>query len=94
MSFFCYVYYRVADVHAVDAWVEARRLTELVSGQNEVSARLMKKVDDPLMWMEVYEHIREPDAFLLSLQACLEEVELEHRLQAGNRRQIELFQCA
>jgi hypothetical protein len=94
LSFSCYVYYRVSETYAADASVAARQITERMCERTGVTARLMQKVGEPLMWMEVYEGIRETDAFLSSLQDCLEQVGFEHCLQVGSERHIEMFQCA
>jgi len=94
LSISCYVYYRVAESHAADAAVAARKITKMMGQQPGISARLKKKVDEPLMWMEVYEGIREQSAFLSSLQTCLEQVGLLNCLQTGSERHIEVFECA
>ena len=59
-----------------------------------VSTRLMKKVGEPLLWMEVYEGVRETGEFLLALQACAEQVGIEHCLQVDSTRHVEIFECA
>lgn len=94
MSFSCYVYYRVLESNVADASVAVRRITELMRERAGVSAVLMKKVGEPLLWMEVYEGIRETAPFLSSLQECLEQVGLERFLHSDGARHIEMFQCA
>jgi hypothetical protein len=94
LSFACYVYYRVSENYVADASLAARQITELMRERAGVNARLMKKVGEPLLWMEVYESIRETAPFLSTLQECLEQAGLEHCLQAASKRHIEIFQCA
>ncbi len=94
MRFACYVYYRVSEPHVADASVAAQRITELMREGAGVSARLMKKLGEPLLWMEVYENIHDTDAFLTTLQAGLEQIEFEHCLQVDSMRHIEIFECA
>jgi hypothetical protein len=94
LSFSCFVYYRVSESHAVDASAAALRITELMRTRAGVSARQMKKVDEPLLWMEVYDGIRETGAFLSTLQECVEQAGLERCLQADSKRHVEIFQCA
>ena len=94
MSIACYVYYRVAENHIADASVAAKRITELVRERAGVDARLMKKVGEPLLWMEVYAGIGDTAPFLSTLQECLEQAGLERCLQASSKRHIELFECA
>ena len=94
MSFACYVYYRVSEPHASEASIAARRITELMRERAGVSARLMKKVGEPLLWMEVYEGVRDTSDFLSTLQTCAEQVNFEHCLQADSTRHVEIFECA
>lgn len=94
MSFACYVYYRVSESHATDASIAAQRITELMRERAGVSARLMKKVGEPLLWMEVYEGVRETGGFLSTLRTFAEQVNLERCLQAGSTRHVEIFECA
>ena len=94
MSFACYVYYRVSELHATEASIAAQRITELMQERAGVSARLMKKVGEPLLWMEVYEGVRETGEFLSDLRTCAEQVNLEPCLQADSTRHVEIFECA
>ena len=94
MSFSCFVYYRISKSHVVDASAAARRITEQMRARAGVSARQLKKVGEPLLWMEVYEGIPETGAFLSALQECVEQAGLERCLQADSERHVEIFQCA
>jgi len=94
LTFACFVYYRVSKTHTGDASIAAQRITELMRERTGVSARLMKKVGEPLLWMEVYEGVRETGGFLSALQTCTEKAGLEHYLQADSTRHVEMFECA
>jgi len=94
LSYSCYVYYRVAESCEDDASVAARRIAESLQERTGVSTRLMRKVGEPLLWMEVYDGIRETELFLSSMQDSLEQVGLNNYLQVGSERHIEMFQCA
>ena len=94
MIYSCYVYYRVAASCADDAAAAARCIAESLQESTGVSARLMKKVGESLLWMEVYDGIRETELFLSSMQVSLEQTGLNNYLQAGSERHIEMFQCA
>ena len=94
MSFACYVYYRVSESHATEASIAAQRITELMRERAGVSARLMKKVGEPLLWMEVYEGVCATDDFLSTLRTCADQVNLQHCLQADSARHVEIFECA
>jgi len=54
----------------------------------------MKKVGEPLLWMEVYEGVRETGDFLSTLRTCAELVNLERCLHADSARHVEIFECA
>ena len=94
MIYSCYVYYRVAASCADDAAAAARGRAEALQESTGVSARLMKKVGESLLWMEVYDGILETELFLSSMQVSLEQAGLNNYLQAGSERHIEMFQCA
>jgi hypothetical protein len=55
---------------------------------------LMKKVDEPLLWMEVYDGVCDSGEFLSALRACAEQVGIEHCLQTDSERNVEIFECA
>lgn len=94
MSFAFYVYYRVSQSDTANASIAARRITELMGEHAGVSARLMKKVDEPLLWMEVYDGVCDSGEFLSALRACAEQVGIEHCLQTDSERNVEIFECA
>lgn len=94
MSFACYVYYRVLPERQADASRAARQLIEDMRGLDGVSARLMTKVAEPLLWMEVYEGIADQSAFLQALAECCTRSGLERWLGQDGNRHVEMFQCA
>lgn len=94
MSISCYVYYRVSETRVAEASRAAQRLATLMRDATGIRPRLMKKIEDPLLWMEVYEGISEVDAFTSSLRDCLGQTGLEQLLADDSSRRIELFECA
>ena len=59
-----------------------------------VSARIMKKVGEPLLWMEVYEGVHDRDEFLSALHGCAEQAGIGRYLQGDGARHVEIFECA
>ncbi len=59
-----------------------------------VNTRLMTKLAEPLLWMEVYEDVGEQDAFLNAMCQCLQDSGLQRWLADGGKRHTEFFQCA
>ena len=94
MTVSCYIYYRVPEPHIAEASNAALRLIALMRDATGISSRIMKKVGDPLLWMEVYEGIDEADTFTLSMQNCLSQSGLEQFLEPDFTRHVEMFQCA
>lgn len=73
---------------AVRATIEQIRLRTGISG------RLMTKVDEPLLWMEVYEDIADETAFLDAMHHSAEHHAISRFLGGNHRRHIEIFQTA
>lgn len=94
MKLSCYVYYRVLPDHARPASIAADKTIHAMRTMTGVSARLMSKVSEPLLWMEVYEDIGDQDGFLSAMRQCVRDSGLENWLADGGKRHIEVFQCA
>ncbi len=94
MTLSCYVYYRVSENHVTAASAAVQRLAEIMRERTGVSAQLKKKVNEPLLWMEIYEGVSEADPFLVSLRDSVQQVGLERCLQPDSKRHIEIFECA
>ena len=62
-----YVYYRLDPRHADEAETSIRALMASLACRCAVTARLQKKRADPLLWMETYEGVTDPDAFTREL---------------------------
>jgi hypothetical protein len=90
----CYVYYRVLPDHVTQASAAAHETIRAMRMMTGVNARLMTKVAEPLLWMEVYEDIGDQDAFLSALRRCLQTSGLERWLADGGNRHTEVFGCA
>jgi hypothetical protein len=72
-----YVYYRVAADHAA-AREAVAALLAAVEAATGVAGRLLARRDDPATWMEIYEPVADPAAFLHRLA----ELARHHRVAA------------
>ena len=90
----CYVYYRVAPDRQPDADTAVRATIEQIRLRTGIAGRLMTKVDEPLLWMEVYEAIADETAFLAVMERCARHNAISRFLDGDRRRHTEIFQPA
>ena len=86
-----YVYYRIAEENAAAARRAVMTLfAELRTGTG-VSGRLVRRRDDPLMWMEIYERVPDDGKFESALISSAAQRDLERLVAAGSSRKTEIF---
>jgi len=79
-----YVWYRVAeDEGAAD--VAIRTMMARLGCRAGVAGRLLRKRDEPGLWMEVYEGVADAEAFERSLAQALDEFDVEMFLDGPRR---------
>lgn len=71
-----YVYYRLNPRHADEAETPIRALMVSLACRCGVTARLLKKRAEPLLWMETYEGVTDPDAFNRELARAMDEYDV------------------
>lgn len=71
--FSVYVYYRLDPSHADEAEAPVRAMMARVCCKCSVTAQLLKKRDEPLLWMESYAGVSDPDAFTRELARGVDE---------------------
>ena len=92
MPYAYYIYYRVAPEKAESCEM---RILELMSALKEragVAGRLLKKRSEPLLWMEVYENVRDDAKFELELKQAAADLKLAECLQESSPRRLECFE--
>lgn len=94
MTVSCYVYYRVAPDRQPDANTAVRATIEQIRLRTGITGRLMMKVGEPLLWMEVYEGIADEMAFLAVMDRCAEYNAISQFLDGDHHRHTEIFQPA
>ena len=86
MAYSYYIYYRVAPQHAETCELRVLELFSALKQSTTVTGRLLKKRKEPLLWMEVYENVRDDAKFELELAQAVTHLKLPECLQEGARR--------
>jgi len=81
-----YIYYRVQADRVASLQDEVRQLFRVVEAATGVRGRWMRRRDEPATYMEVYEDVRDEQAF----EALLE----REAAKLGLARHVERFVCA
>lgn len=84
-----YVYYRVDPRHADAAETPIRALMARMICRTGVTAQLLKKCDEALLWMESYGGIADRENFLRELAAVAEEYDVGMFIEGD--RHVECF---
>lgn len=71
-----YIYYRVNKQDAAEAETLVRSMQARLACRSGISGRLLKKHDEPNLWMEVYEDVNEPEGFGRLLDQALDEFDV------------------
>jgi hypothetical protein len=89
-----YVYYRVAPEQTAFARDRITHLLDVLAQSTGTRGRLMMKRDEPNLWMEIYEDIRDAGTFESALQTAVAELRIDALLVSGSQRHAECFECA
>ena len=87
----CYVYYRIDPAHASSARRAITAILETLEERSGLAGRLLQRQDDPMLWMEVYENVRDPTRFEQMLASLLEAHRFAQFLAPSSARKIERF---
>ena len=86
-----YIYYRVAAEQAPAARRAIGGVLSSVEQRTGVMGRLLRRRDEPLMWMEVYDDVGDPRTFEETLASVLADHDFSSFLAPGSDRRIERF---
>jgi len=86
-----YIYYRVAAAHARAAHRAIGTVLGSVEQRTGVAGRLLRRQDEPLLWMEVYDAVRDPIGFEAALSESLDACGFASFLAPGSERRTERF---
>lgn len=92
MAYSYYIYYRVAAPSAEACELKVLELFSTLKQSTTVAGRLLKKRSEPLLWMEVYENVRDDAKFELELALTVTQLKLAECLQDGTTRRLECFE--
>ena len=92
MAYSYYIYYRVSSEHAQSCEARILELFSTIKQSTSVAGRLLKKRSDPLLWMEVYENVRDDAKFELELEQATALLKIGACLKEGTTRRIECFE--
>ena len=93
MAYSYYIYYRVASEHAESCETRVLELFSTLKQSTGIAGRLLKKRSEPLLWMEVYESVRDDAKFELELEQTVTALKLADCLQEGSARRLECFEA-
>ena len=86
-----YVYYRIAAPHTAAARGVIEAVLRALEDRAGIVGRLLQGVDEPLLWMEVYENVRDPERFEATLEDLLAARHFAAFLAPGSERRVERF---
>jgi hypothetical protein len=87
----CCIYYRVAAPHADAARLAILATLHRLEERAGIVGRLFEGEDEPLLWMEVYENVRDTKRFEAMLNDLLAAHRFAQFLASGSERRIERF---
>lgn len=84
-----YIYYRVAQL--TEARAAVREIQTRLGADTGIRGRLLQKLEEPALWMEIYEQVSDVAGFEAALAKLLDEKHFESLLQPGSCRTVERF---
>ncbi len=85
-----YVYYRVAD-NDYETETQVRAMQARLACRSGIAGRLLKRRDDPHMWMEIYDNVADSKHFELHLARAVSEFDVDMFLARDACRSVECF---
>lgn len=86
-----YIYYRVDAAQADACAAAVRQLLAAVDERTGIRGRLLKKRNEPLLWMEIYEPVADEANFEWELAEAVTASGITALLQSGSARHTECF---
>jgi hypothetical protein len=93
MAYSYFIYYRVTPAQASACEARVLELFSSVKQSTSIGGRLLKKRSEPLLWMEIYEGVRDDAKFELELQQATTQLKIAECLQEGSTRRAECFEA-
>lgn len=86
-----YIYYPVRIGLETDLSRTLYNLQGEIAEKTGITGRFLRKADDPWTWMEIYENVRDVDAFDATLEQAVHRHGLDRFVEEGGRRHTERF---
>jgi len=86
-----YVYYRIRSDAAAGAHASVARLSREVEQRTGVLGHLVRRMDDPTLWMEVYQNVADATAFAVVLNEAARNAGIAAHLAEDGARKTERF---
>ena len=87
-----FIYYRVNPAFEAEAAAAVEQIQFGIESETNIVGRLLRKREEPQLWMEVYEDAPAGDAFEAILNQAVEKSGFARFLQPGSGRKTECFQ--
>ncbi len=91
MAWSYYIYYRVDGAKADACAAAVQKLLAAVQKRTGIEGRMLKKRNEPLLWMEIYEPVADEATFEWELAEAVAASGITALLQTGSTRHIECF---
>jgi hypothetical protein len=86
-----YIYYRIDERDERELETLVRSMQARLKCQTGVEGRLLKKREEPTLWMEIYEGIENGPGFEAALERAVSRFEVDMFLAPGSTRKLECF---
>jgi hypothetical protein len=91
MAYAYYIYYRVNPDSAEACASKVRALFTAVEQATGVQGRLLRKREEPMLWMEVYENVEDEARFEWELAEAVDRLKMQNCLRENTSRHTECF---
>jgi len=89
--FHYYIYYRVDPELLLEADAAVKQIQYELEAHFSVAGRLLKKRDEPLLWMEIYENVPSSTEFEAALQVAENKAGITRFVRGDGQRHLECF---
>jgi len=91
MAWSYYIYYRVDAAQTGACTQIVQKLLAAVHARTGIRGRMLKKRNEPLLWMEIYEPVADEAKFEWELAEAVAASKINTLLQEGSARHTECF---
>ncbi|MBT9613220.1 MAG: DUF4936 family protein [Burkholderiales bacterium] len=89
--FHYYIYYQVNPERLLEADAAVKQIQYEMEAHFSIAGRLLKKRDEPMLWMEVYENVPSSTAFEAALKQVEDKTGIMQYMLGDGQRHLECF---